>query len=85
MIKQGLLRLQAETKEQTKANGQIIAVVATALRVFSERAVNASFPLLGLAGAFLLFRSIIQEPNVTQLGALSIFVAFVLGLTYVRK
>lgn len=74
------------TKEANlkKQNEQIITFVSAALRLLTERFVNAFLAFLGLIGAFFLWEKCLADPSPTQLVGLGLFAGFVIGLIWTR-
>ena len=77
--------MKVQMKAQAKQNEQIIAFTASALRILSERAVNAALAFFGLGGALFLWQKVLADPNPAQLGGLGLFAAFVIGILYTRR
>ena len=80
-FQQMMLQKEASLKKQ---NEQIITFVSAALRLLTERFVNAFLAFLGLIGAFFLWEKCLADPSPTQLVGLGLFAGFVIGLIWTR-
>ena len=74
-----ILTLNRKMEELGNANSQIIAVIASPLRVLANGRLMLRSHSSDSLEPFFYSRSVIGEPSLTQLGGLSIFVLFVLA------
>lgn len=63
----------------------VLTIISTATRVVSERVASLVLPCIVLILGFILWRQVLDNPNVYQLTGLGIFGAFSVAIVFLRR